>query len=52
MYPAQFGASAGSDFVPVLPVLGFAVLVVYEPFVVSIFANLYLLSLVLRASVH
>ena len=35
--PAQFGASVGSGFVPILPVPEFAVLVVYEPFVVSIF---------------
>ena len=37
--PAQFGASIGSGFVPVLPVPRFAVLVVYEPFVVSIFCK-------------
>ena len=34
--PSQFGAFAGSDFVPVVHVPGFAVLVVYELFVVSI----------------
>ena len=37
MSPAQFGASTSSVFVPVVPVPGFAVLVVYEPFVVSVF---------------
>ena len=37
MSPIQFGASVGSGFVPVVPVSGFSFLVIYEPFVVSIF---------------
>ena len=37
MSPAQFGASTGSGFVPVVPFYEFTVLVGDEPFGVSVF---------------
>ena len=52
MSPAQFGASDGSGFVPVVLVLGFAVLVVYEPFVVSIFRKFVFVESSVAGAVH